>query len=415
MKICLICPELGNPSGNAFIGGHANAVVRLSEELHRRNHNITIITTPHRYPGSEVGKNILSDWADVHTIDISAQYSSIKYGVSFARKSVSKVNALSKQQKFDVIHGHSGFSALALVTGYSASKLKVPAVHSLYSPIEVKKRSAVRLISNGYFSRFYFHQIDKIVAVSGNVKKSLINAHISKKKIIEVPVGVDTSIFNPQVSGLAIKKELEIGSNQTVLAYVGNLTKQKGLLVLIESMNILVKKHPQLKLIVALNMPLESYLNLEKLCIDMDLGFEIKNKIEQYGLEENIKLFGLRRDLPNILAVADIFITPFLDTIGIVDYPMSMVEAMALGKPVIATRVGGIPEIIKHKETGLLINPENVSELVEAVDYLALNKFESKRMGTLSAQTIAEQYSVKSEVDRLEQIYLEAIANHSGH
>jgi len=66
MRICMVCPELGGSGGNAFIGGHANTVVQLSQVLSDRGHEITIITTPHRYPGNRPDKDILKEWADVY-------------------------------------------------------------------------------------------------------------------------------------------------------------------------------------------------------------------------------------------------------------------------------------------------------------------------------------------------------------
>jgi len=416
MKICVICPEIGYSRGGPFIGGHVNNVVQLSKALSARGHEIIIVTTPHRYPGNhKLGKkDDLHEWAEIFTLPISSRYLSVRYGLEFAFKSILKIREIHKAKKIDVIHGHSGYSILALITELSAKTLNLPSIHSIYCPIQVAGVNVVKLFSNEILSKFYFLLINKIIAVSGNVKNSLIRVGIPENKIAEVPIGINTELFNPNVLGYEIRKRYNIDPDQPTLLYVGNLTMQKGLSVLIDALNIVKKDTPNLKLLMVLNLPLERYVKPDKLDVDMELIFEIKDKIKCYGLEDNIIPLGLLDNMPQVMAACDVFITPFLNTVGIADYPVSLLEAMAVGKPVIATKVGGIPEIVRHGRNGLLIEPGNVDDLANAIRYILQNKEEAKNMGKEAAKTIFERFRLETVVDELEKIYEEVISNHSG-
>jgi len=410
----MICPEIGNSGGNAFIGGHTNTVVQLSKALSDRGHEITIITTSHRYPGNRPDKDILQEWAEVFTLPISGPFLSVKYGLEFAFKTIRKVKKLHKQKKFDVIHGHSGYSMLALITGISAKNSNLPSVHSIYCPIQVASGNVVKLFSNKILSKFYFSQVDKIMAVTENVRCSLANAGITGNRIAEIPLGINTELYNPKVSAGDVRKGYNIDPDQPTLLYVGNLTIQKGLSVLIDALNIITKEIPNIKLLMVLNMPLERYKNPGRLDVDMGQFFKIKEKIKHYGLEDNIIPLGLLDNMPQVMAASDVFITPFLNTVGIVDYPTSLLEAMAVGKPVIATRVGGIPEVVKTNENGVLVEPSNVNELVDAIIYMLNNEERAKNMGEESAKIISEKFRLEIVVDELEKLYEEVILNYSG-
>ena len=416
MKICVICPEIGDSGGNAFIGGHVNAVVQLSEALFDRGHEITIITTPHRYPGNQPDKDALQGWAEVFSLPVSGSYSSVKYGLEFTLKTLKKIKQLKNEKEFDIIHGHSGYTMPAMITGISRKRTNIPSVHTIYCPIKpaLNNYNVCRIFSNTILSKLYLSQVTKIIAITKNIKHSLIKAGISEDRIADISLGINTSLYNPSVIGAKVREKYNIDPDQPTLLYIGNLTRIKGLPVLIDALNIIVKKIPDVILLMVLNMPLERYAKLDKSDVDMELIFKIKEKIKHYGLEDNILPLGLLDNMPQIMAASDIFVVPFLSTVGVVDHPTSMLEAMAIGKPVIATRVGGIPEIVKDKESGVLVEPNNVDELVNAIRYMLNNKEEAKNMGKKGAKMISEKFKLEIMVDKSEKIYEEAISNYSG-
>ena len=412
MKICVICPEIGNSGGNAFIGGHVNNVVRLSKVLSDRGHEITVVTTPQRYSNNQSEQHL--ELMEVYCLPISSSYSPLRYGLGFAFKAIRKIKELHKYKKFDIIHGHSGCSILALITSISAKITGLPSIHSIYCPMQIANKDVVELFSNRILSKLYFSQIDKIIAVTGNVRNSLIKAGILGDKIIEIPSGINTELYNSEILGDEVRKRYNINPDQPTLIYVGNLTLHKGLPVLIEALNKVANEIPNIKLLMVLSIPLERYAKPDKLDVNMDLIFKIKEKIKHYGLEDNVIPLGLLDNMPQVMAASDVFILPFLDTASIVDHPTSLLEAMAIGKPVIVTRVGGILEIIKHNKNGMLVEPNNIDELVSAIIYMLNNKEEAKNMGRKGATLISEKFKIEIVVDELERISEEVISNYSG-
>ena len=410
MNICMICPEIGNSGGNAFIGGHSNNVVQLSKELCNRGHNVTLITTPHRHSGNQPDTDIL-DGIKIVSLPISSSFSSIKYGLKFAIGASKTIKKINNREQFDIIHGHSGYTMPALITGFSSKITKVPSVHTIYSPIKplANNFNFCRMFSNNTLSKIFLDFNRIIITLSKNIETSLVNAEIACEKIKTVPPGINTKVFNPFITHEDIRKKYGINSNQPVLSYVGSLTRIKGISVLIDALGIVVKTNPNVRLFMILNMPVEMYLEPNNVDMDMELIFKIKQKIKEKNLENVIIPVGIINNIAQYLAASDTFVLPFLNTVGVADYPLSMLEAMAVETPVIATNIGGIPELIKNNQTGLLVEPNNVQELANSIIYSIKNKEEIADMGRNGRQIIQDKLSIEATVNSTEQIYKEII------
>ena len=118
---------------------------------------------------------------------------------------------------------------------------------------------------------------------------------------------------------------------------------------------------------------------------------------------------GITKRMPNVLAACDLLVAPFLSTIGPSDYPIPILEAMATGKPVVATNVGGIAEIIKNNSSGLLIEQNNSEQLAEAILYLIQNEDLGKRFGQTASSFVLENFSVNKIVKKTERVYEELL------
>jgi len=413
MKVCMICPEIGDSRRNAFIGGHVNNVIQLSKDLSARGHEITIITTPHRFPGNNLINNPISEYADVVTLPVRGTFSSFNYGFDFVIKSIKKVHELNKEKKFDIIHGHSGYTMLALLTSICAKISDLPSVHTIYCPIQVENGSFVKLFSNQFLSSLYLSRVNKVIAVTKNIKQSLISVGVAEKKIAEIPIGIDPLRYNPRVFGNNVKNDWGISHDENVLIFVGNSTNQKGILLLIESLNYIKCTFPKIKLFMALNMPIERYNSPGRLDSDMSQIFRIKDKIKLYNLEKNVIPLGLLENMPEYLAASDIFIAPFLNTVGIADHPTSMLEAMAIGRPVIATDVGGISELLSDSGAGILIKPNDISELTSAIYHLLSNRDLAKNMGKNGENMIVRSFRSDKVISLIESLYEEVISNYN--
>jgi len=115
----------------------------------------------------------------------------------------------------------------------------------------------------------------------------------------------------------------------------------------------------------------------------------IEQLIAKHGLQKNVLLAGQQTDMPSVYAGMDIFVLPSLNE----GLPMTVLEAMAAAKPVVATRVGAIPNVIRDGETGLLVNPKDVSGLRDAIARLLTDPDLCRRMGTQAQEWVSRQYT----------------------
>ena len=388
MKICMVGFGIGKTHG-AFIGGHVNNVINLSKALAKNGFQVHIVSTPPIHSNlrkSEASYELQND-VTIHTVNVAYNSSSNKIsekgrlGLSCGFRSyfqiVSTIKKLHKNESFGVIHGHSGFPWVALIPEYLKVFKGIPSVHTIGCPI--KDGWGHRMISKLCLSK-----LDLTIALSDNVRNSLKNI-IPEHRVKVIPPLIDLSRFS---------QNFKEKSDSPHLLYVGNLSKTKGLHILLEGLKIVKKDFPNIKLSLGLDVPLDEFKSG---------NLEIKEKLKALDLTENVIPLGIIKNLPEVMARSNIFVAPFINTYGPADYPLSILEAMASGLPVIATNVGGIPEILKHKENGLLVGPNSPFELAKSINYLLRNEDDAKRMGDNGAK-LAMNLN-KNVVKEIESIY----------
>ncbi len=410
MNICVICPEIGNHQGNAFIGGGVNNAVRLAKGLTARGHRITIITTSHRHPGEQPASP--KDGAEVHCLLVCGRYLSFVYGFLFAVMALLKVRALHHTKNFDIVHVHSGYAVMGLLTAMLKKITGIPAVHTLYCApgriCDTRKRQAAALLSLSCLARIYLRSIDRIIAISNNIYNSLLSIGLPVNNLALISPGIDINIYNPWIK-TGIRDQFMFAPEDPVVLYIGNLSEKKGLRILIESLFIVKQYYPGVKLLMVLNIPVNMYHGLNCCRKEDDWANlkEIKERIMEYGLNEQVIPIGFIPNMNEIMSASDVLVLPFLDISGIADYPISAIEAMACGKPLIATRIGGIHEIVIHRENGLLVNPGDVCELTDAILYLLSNKQVAQKMGARAFELASKRFRLETILNQYESIYRE--------
>ena len=388
MKICMICLCLGDIDKNPPIGGHESNVVRICKELSKRGHEITIITTPSIHSKSKSKKVIELEWGRIVSLPTFGKYASLMYGSSFSIRLLRELKELHSRERFDVIHGHSGYPIMGSITGLVGRTLNIPSIHTLYCPVQ-----------GNLLPRLYLLNTDLIIALSKNTKKSLKRIGIPEYKIRVVPPVVDLELFNVSAFDINLRKVLNAESDYLLL-YVGDLTETRGLHVLIKALKIVLDEIPNVKLLMAINIPLDVYRSGK---------FKIKEEIRSLGLNNHIIPLGIVKNMPNIMATADVFIAPYISISGIADYPISILEAMACGKPVIATSVGAIPEIIYNGDNGIIVSPGNSFELAKGIINMLRNNKGLKLMGFKNINIIYKKFKIEKIIDKLEKIYEEVL------
>ena len=384
MRICFLGAEIAPTKEGVFTGGLVNNVIRLSRALYGGGHQVYIITNFPRYHRSTSG-NWTIPCTEVYPFEVKGHYASILYFSEFAIKSITNAVRLNQEENFNILNMHGGKAQLGLIFSVLRKMISKPLVFTLYCP----------LTSN--ILGLCLSHVSAVIAISKNVKMSLIKAGFPSKKIAIIPPAVDTSVFNPSVDIDRARKNLGICEDDSVVMFLGNTAISKGIDDLLIAMRFVSKKVPSAKLIMV----------LDRLPIHLSRYPKIGSKIRSLKLDEKMIELGVSQNVHEIMAACDVFVAPFRDTAGPADIPLSILEAMAVGKPVVATNVGGIPEIISNNYDGMLVPPKNPLQLAEAIVYLLQNPDIAKKISRNASVSARENFSVRKVVRMTENIYNE--------
>jgi len=249
------------------------------------------------------------------------------------------------------------------------------------------------LVKN-YFKNSYVKKsklVDRIIAISQIIKKELIeDLGIREEKIKVVYSGIDLEKFYPLDEKIieAKKKEFGFYKGSKIIGTVGRLHREKGIDVLIRAFSNLTKRFDPIYLLIIGKGPERK--NLEQLTKDL-------------GLEKKVLFLGYREDVSVLVNMMDIFVLPSVvrESFGIV-----IIEAMAAGKVVIASNLGGIPEIIKNNVNGFLIEPENEKQLSDLMSRILSDGNLKKKIEKNALRTVKEKFSKERMVKDLEKVLL---------
>lgn len=256
-----------------------------------------------------------------------------------------------KNENYDIVHVHT---PLASIIGRIASKLAgVPVViytaHGFYFHENMSKLKFLFYLTleklMGYLTDVIFTQSheDENLAIKYNI--------LSKDKIFTIGNGVNIKKFEPlsNQKSDAIKKKLKIPKNFFVIGCIARLVKEKGIVEFLEAAKMILKKHKDVFFLII----------GERLESDHNTNVEDYINNAKINLQNNIKFLGLRNDIPELISIMDLYCLPSWRE----GMPRSIIEAMMMSKPVLATNIRGSREEVVDKQTGLLIPIKSVNDL----------------------------------------------------
>ena len=232
-----------------------------------------------------------------------------------------------------------------------------------------------------------------IIAISDHIARFTINCGVDRpEKVRRIYHGLEASAFERQVQRQVIRESLGLPADCFLLASVGRLTDQKGHRFLISALPGICRRIPHARLLLVGTGELELALRA--------LAREI-------GVGDRVVFAGVRRDIPALLQACDLFVLPSIwEGFGIV-----LLEAMAARKPIIASRVSTIPEVVVDGETGLLVPPGDVEALVAAVTYLEQHPELARAMAERGRQRLEQHFSIDKMVADTEALYEEILSS----
>lgn len=299
------------------------------------------------------------------------------------------VNRMIKDHNIDLLHTHDARSD---VIGLLVSKInRIPIITFAHGWLNwTHLFSKERLYAWLEYLAVSFS--NKIVVASRSMEHDLLTKGIPQKKIHCIPHGIDIQKFNPAMTNNHIRKEFNIPDEAPLIATVGRFHPWKGQRYFIEAAKIVSEKFPESRFLIVGDAAFNGHAKYKQ---------ELLELIGALNLEEKIILSGSRQDIPEIMSDMDLFVLPSLrEPFGIV-----LLEAQACGKPVIATSVGGIPEVMKDGDTGILVEPGDSEELARAILSLLSNREKMRTMGSAGRKMIMDLYSKSSMVKKTEDLY----------
>ncbi|MGQ9558655.1 MAG: glycosyltransferase family 4 protein [Desulfurispora sp.] len=300
---------------------------------------------------------------------------------------ISRLAALLRQEKIALLHAHGSRAGLPgrLAALLAGTPVRFFTAHNslFYSGWPVWKLSAMVLAE-----RLLAACSQQVIAVSENLRRELLEKEkLPPHKVVVIPNGIEPGRFMYERRGAAIAGER--GEPRVVLGTVARLAPQKGLATLLRAFALLEGQLAgayDLRLVLVGDGPLLS---------------ELQTLAGQLGIAQRVVFTGMRRDIPELLHSFDIFVLPSL-TEGL---PLTVLEAMAAGLPVVASRVGGIPEAVQDGQTGFLVPPGQEVALAEKLGCLVQQPEWRCRMGAAGRQRVLAEFTVQSMVRKTERLY----------
>ena len=212
------------------------------------------------------------------------------------------------------------------------------------------------------------------------------NLGVPREKIELIRSGVNLDEYSKPTDGAEIRTDLALNQNQHLVLYVGRLRRVKGVEFGLRAFALAKDKRPNLYMALA---------------GEGEQLYNLQNLVDALGINNHVKFLGVRNDLPDLLAAADSILMPSLNE----GFPRTAIEAMAAGKPIVATRVGGTPEAIIDGKTGILVPAKDIRAMAKALISLIDDPLLRDRLGTAGAELARENYSINNYVSRLDEVY----------
>ena len=366
-------------------GGSAENTVLTVSGLQRKGYDVTLVSGQTLEPTlklAELGWQRGKDWTEIP--ELVRQISPVK-----DIKALFKIYALIKRGCFQIVHTHS---SKAGILGRVAAKLaSVPILvhtphghvfYGYYGPV----LSHLFLLLERIWAKF----TDRIVTLTEKGKQEHIQLKVATpEKFTIVPSGVQLENFlNVQEPSSALRQELGISSRDRIVGSVGRFVPIKGYRYFLEAAKEVLGQQSDVLFLLVGDGPLEK---------------ELKAFAEALGIAPRVVFAGYREDVAEMIALMDIFVLPSLNEgMGKV-----LVEAMAEGKPVVATKVGGVPELVSDNLTGILCPPKDSCAMAEAILKLLRDRELARRMGEEGRRRVYPRFDAKVMVEKIEGLYRE--------
>ena len=290
------------------------------------------------------------------------------------------------KERPDIVHTHT--SKAGILGRWAAWLACVPIiVHTAHGHVFYGHFGPLASRFFVLLERFMALITDRMIALTEGERNDYITFSVSRPdRILTIHSGVDIDRYmSARVNMEEKKKSLEISTKGPVVGTVGWLLSIKGPMYLLKAMEVIWQTNPEIQLVYVGKGELEQ---------------EVRAEASRMGVSEKVSFLGWRDDIPEIMQVLDIFVLPSLNEgMGRV-----LVEAMAMGKPIVASKVGGIPDLVKDGYNGFLVNPGDAKGLSFAIRKLLLGRKMRDEMGS-RGRAMVKDFSVEKMIEKIDTLY----------
>jgi len=278
--------------------------------------------------------------------------------------------------------------------------LVVPAADlSGISPkIVLSKRVGSYIHKRDFFHRYTYSRLARVLAISEVIHRNVLDTTPTPpERVITLHDAIDTEVFDPaRADGMRVRSEFGYSAETIVVGFVGRFSPGKGHEELLQAASAVHGTRPEVRFLVVgeASAGEEPYAEI------------IRQMSARLGLDGIVTFAGFRRDTPDVMASFDILAFPsHAESFGVV-----LIEAMAMGLPVVSTNCDGVLDIVLDGETGIFVHPRASDELAAALFRLIDSQDLRSRLGAAGRRRALDLFGRKSQIDRLEQIYREVLS-----
>ena len=361
--------------------------VRLGKELAKRNHSLSVVTSIRTVDKPEQIENV-----KIFEVKPYMTLYKLPHTLTFPFSAIYKI---VKRQDVEIMHLLNDLSTNAAFASLISRLTDVPFVYTIQGPGTRLSHPLVDTVIAVYHhtvERWIVNRARKVILLSKSLIPAAQELGVDESRMAVIPSGIDSQHFDPERLEVGekanfLRNQLEIGDS-VVLGFVGRLVPAKGLEVFFSAVKQIQDEHQNITILIigdgALRKNLEARAN---------------------KLKVRTIFTGWKHDTPPYYALMDIFVLPsFYEGLANV-----LLEAMAMKKAVVATKVGGNPDVILNGENGFLVPAGNSKQMASALEQLIEDDNLRVRVGISNRQKIEKHFSWATTVERIERVYSELI------
>ena len=382
-------------------------IFNISKQLAKIGHEVIILDR--RYSKDDPAIEAIEELKIVRLTSAQVRIPGFSRTPPFIRFALAELNLLlfvlkvsrylrKNSRNIDIIHFH--LTSVGLILSILNRKLRRNMFYTSHVGHWALATKRLSILDRMYLflDSYLMRRVARVIALNHSAKENFMSlGKVKAENIAVVPNGVDTEFFDPSINVEEAVKRYRLEGRSTVL-FVGRLAKIKGVEYLVQGADIVVNDFGCKDTLFLLVGPLAFDAMEKPLNIEEVLGY-----IRHHQLESNIIFTGALsiEDVRALYVASEIFVLPSL----VEGDPLVVMEAMASGKPIIGTKVGGIPEKVRDGWNGFLVDPADERQLADKIKYLIDNPEERKRMGANSRQYAEEEFDWKKVAERLSLVY----------